>query len=138
MNHRTRVGTFGRAHDVRAGAVRPQLQLVARGGAKSIAGRQDHRLAVLGFVPRQFANRRRLPHTVDAHEEPDRNASIVGTGANRPVRGERRQQCRSNSRRDAVGGAVGAQFLEQRVGGGDADVRAQQNFFDHVELILGE
>ena len=138
MDHRTGVGTLVGTDDVGPRAVGPELELVAGRGAKGVARRQDDRTTGLGLVPRQFSDGRRLADAVHPHEEPDRHAPLIGAGAHRPVAAQRVQQRRADRLGHALGSAVGAQLLEQRASGGDADVRAQEHLFDHVELLLGE
>ena len=63
------IGAFARAHDVDAGAVRPDFELLDRRGAKRVGG-ADQRLSPSRLQQiRQLADRRRLAGAVDADDQ---------------------------------------------------------------------
>jgi hypothetical protein len=56
----------------RPGSVRPHLELLDRGGAKGIAGGEQHRVPFRVETPRQLADGRGLARAIDADDEDDR------------------------------------------------------------------
>ena len=73
---RSGVGAALRADEVRAGALRPDLELLLRGGAERVRGGQHDRAAGLLEAVGELADRRRLPRAVDADDEDDRRRPI--------------------------------------------------------------
>jgi hypothetical protein len=109
--------------------------LVGRRRAKSISrGEQDAATFVV-LTLREFANRRGLADAVHPHEQPHGDAVRVGLGRRGTIAGERVQQYGAERRRDSLRRAIGSQFVQHRLRHGDADVRAQQHFLDHVQLL---
>ena len=75
-----RIGTGLVAHDLHAGAISPQSQLIGGGGAKCVAGGHQHRLALRGVPVRELANRGGFADAIDAHEEDDERRPGAGSG----------------------------------------------------------
>src|SRR6185295_340101 len=69
VGDRGRVAPALGADEVRVGALRPDLELLLRSGAKRVRRGDDHGAAVLVQVVRELADRRRLAGAVDADDE---------------------------------------------------------------------
>ena len=67
--HRAGVGPLVLAHQLTAGALRPDLQLVRRSGPEGVRGAQQHPLALALELMGQLADGRGLAHAVDADEQ---------------------------------------------------------------------
>src|SRR5665213_3082991 len=69
-DHRARVAPLGPAHDVGAGPLGPQTELLAGRGPEGVAGGQEHRGAVPGQPCGHLAHRGGLADPVDSDEQP--------------------------------------------------------------------
>src|SRR5581483_6216283 len=75
-----RVAAFGRADEVRARTLRPDLELLVGSGAEGVRGGDDDGPAVLGDAVGELADGGRLPGAVDADDEDDAGVLVDGQG----------------------------------------------------------
>jgi hypothetical protein len=84
---------------------------------------------------REFANRRGLAHAIHAHEQPHRDAALLGARPQRAIATEGVDQNGAQRGRHSLGRAVDSQLVQHRLGHGNTHVRTQQHFLDHVQLL---
>ena len=90
----------GRADDLAAGPVGPELELIGRGGAERVGRREHDALAVRDLLRGELADRRGLPDAVDADEHPHvqlvaRQMQACGRSRRRAAKRLRRARARS-------------------------------------------
>src|SRR5207237_9060226 len=66
------------ADEIRAGAFRPDLELLLRSGAEGVGRAQDDRASVLAQAVCELPDRRRLPGAVDTDHKDDARLSVEG------------------------------------------------------------
>jgi hypothetical protein len=121
------IGAARRAHEVGAGALCPDLELLLRRRAKRVGGTDEHGAAMLRQLAGELADRRRLPCAIDAdHEDHAR------------LRSERKRRRVAEERRDLLdqrllevtGDAARLQPPHELRGGGNADVAANERLLE--------
>ena len=83
-DHRARVAALGSAHEVSTDSLGPLLELFGGGGTERVASGHHDRVTVRDLACADLADRRRLPHAVDAHEEP--HARLAGSRSSTRLR----------------------------------------------------
>ena len=74
------IGAGRPGHHRTAGALAPDLQLLDRGGAEGVAGRQHHGFAGLAVLLGELADRRRLAAAIDTDDQ-DHKGPLIGVNA---------------------------------------------------------
>ena len=131
-HHGGRIGALARAHHVDAGARRPDLQLLDRGGAEGVGGADQRRAAFALQQVGQLADRRRLAGAVDADNQ--RHLRMRRDRDRRVHGGEHAPDFLFDQ--IAQAGAVARPRLDRgddAIGRRDADVGRDQQLFERVD-----
>ena len=137
-DHRRGVGAFLAAHDGRADAIRPDLQLLGGRGAEGVARGEQNLFPVGDQLGRELADGRGLAAAVDADDQQARTAcaSNVSAGASRvricALRWRRKAQTASGSFRSLRVSDVRISSSNS-LAGAHADVGGQQHLLDLVD-----
>ena len=124
-----------RADVVGSGPLRPDLELLPRGGAKRVRRRDDDGAAVLAQPVGKLPDRRRLARTVDADDEHDARPVV---DRQRPRLSEQRLDLLRQRCIELVEIAPLAQPLDERLGRGHAHVRSDQRLLEPFPRLVVE
>ena len=98
---RARVGTLLTADELHAEAVGPEPELLGRGGAERVGGRQQHTMALGLLAAGELGDGRRLADAVDTDEQPHVRSHPARAGA--PAVPRRCRRAARRSRREQLG-----------------------------------
>ncbi len=139
-HHGARVGAGLLADHARLGALAPDFELLDGGGAKRIGRAKQHGMAFGLEMRCEFADGSGLPRPVDADDHDD--GGRLGEISQRPVvrlqdfeqiLADQPAQFSGIAHQFAVDALADA--VEDLVGGGDADIGADQRIFEFFEKI---
>ena len=139
---RTGIGAVLAAHELAAGALGPQPELIGGRGAERVGRGEHHAPALAHLLRRELADRRGLADAVDAHEHPD--VRLAGDDAQLAARArvEDRDHFVAHQRDepvgvdDVVGLGPGAHRVEDALRRGEADVGEQHRLFEIVPGVV--
>ena len=130
-----RVAAARGADVVRSGPLRPDLELLAGGGAKRVRRRDDDGAAVLAQPKCELADRRRLSRPVDADDEHDARPVVDGQ---RSRLSEQRLDLFGQRRPELVEIAPLAQPLDEDVRRRHAHVGADERLLERFPRLVVE
>ena len=127
VGDRGRVAAALAAHELGAGALRPDLELLLGRCAEGVGGADGDRAAVLAELLRELADRRRLAGAVDADDEDHRRA---GRERQRRRRPEQRRDLLGERLREVAHILAGLEPRDELGRRLDADVGAEQRLLE--------
>jgi hypothetical protein len=129
-----RIRAFAGPHDIDAGTIGPDLQLIDRGGAKGIGG-ADQRTSALGLdLIRELPHRGRFAGAVDADDQHHVRSAAVG---HRPfgISEDAKDLLLHQVAQTLTAAGPAAYGLDDVVGGGHSNVGHDQQFLERFERV---